>query len=152
MQSAFISPHSSQNVFVFFGKALFAAILLLTLPGALNAQEITGSVRGTVTDPSGNAESGASVVVTDTRTGSNRRVSSNDSGNFNVRNLTVGGPYTIRISSGNYQSTTITDVFTTLSGAVNFNVALENISAGIEEIVVIASAVRSANLAIGPSS
>ncbi len=152
MQSAFLSPHSSGNVFAFFSKTLLAVMLLLTLPVALNAQEITGSVRGTVLDPSGNAEVGATVVVSDTRTGSNRSVSTNDSGNFNVRNLTVGGPYTIRVSSASYQSTTITDVFTTLSGAVNFNIALEAITAGIEEIVVIASAVRTANLAIGPSS
>ena len=152
MQSAFLSLHSSPSVFAKFGKAILAAVLLLTLPVAIQAQEITGSVSGTVTDPSGNPAAGATVTVSDTRTGSNRTVATSDSGNFNVRNLTVGGPYTIRVSSAGFQSTTITDVFTTLSGATNFNIALQSQSTAIEEVVVIASAVRTADLAIGPSS
>ncbi len=152
MQSAFLSLHSSPSVFAKFGKAILAAVLLLTLPVAIQAQEITGSVSGTITDPSGNPAAGATVTVSDTRTGSNRTVATSDSGNFNVRNLTVGGPYTIRVSSAGFQSTTITDVFTTLSCATNFNIALQSQSTAIEEVVVIASAVRTADLAIGPSS
>jgi hypothetical protein len=152
MRSAFLSLHSLPNVFAAFGKTILAAMLLLALPVAIQAQEITGSVRGTVTDPSGNAAAGATVIVTDTRTSSNRTVTTSDSGNFNVRNLTVGGPYSIRISSAGFQSTTIIDVFTTLSGATNFNVALLSQSSAIEEVVVVASAIRTADLAIGPSS
>ncbi len=133
-------------------KAWVAALLLLSLPVASIAQEITGSVRGTVTDPTGAPEAGAVVTITDTRTGTTRATETDANGNFSVRSLTIGGPYTIRIVSDDFQGTQITDVFTSLSAASVFNVQLEGRETAIEEIVVTSAAVQSAPMAIGPGS
>jgi hypothetical protein len=133
--------------------SFLAVFLLLLAPVAGFAQEITGSVRGTVSTPSGDPAAGETVTVTDTRTGATRVSSTSDQGVFNVRGLTVGGPYTIRIDSSQYQGTVITDVFTSLSSAANFNVVLDTQSGMMEEVIVVSSAaVATADLAIGPST
>ena len=146
------TPHPTTGLFKQVVRVWLTAFMLLSLPVAGFAQEITGSVRGTVSTPTGSPEAGATVTVTDTRTGTTRSVTTNANGGFNVRNLTVGGPYTIRIASSSYEGTLITDVFTSLGGATNFNIQLEPQDSAIEEIVVVSSAVQTADLAIGPSS
>ena len=133
--------------------SLLATFLLLLAPVAGFAQEITGSVRGTVSTPAGEPAVGATVTVTDTRTGTRRVSTTNDSGVFNVRSLTIGGPYTIRIDSDQYQGTMVTDVFTSLAAASNFNIVLEDQGGVMEEVIVVSSAaVATADLAIGPST
>jgi len=146
------TPRPTTNLCKQIVRVWLTAFMLLSLPVAGFAQEITGSVRGTVSAPTGEPEAGATVTVTDTRTGTTRSVTTNASGGFNVRNLTVGGPYTIRIASSSYEGTLITDVYTNLSGATNFSIQLEPQDSTIEEIVVVSSAVQTADLAIGPSS
>lgn len=128
------------------------AIALLAAPVASNAQETTTVVRGIVTTPSGGRAAGTSVTVADTRTGSTRRTTTNSDGAFTVRGLPVGGPYTIRVQSAEYQDAQVTDVYTSLSDAVTFAIALGIADEAIEEIVTIASAVQTMDMAIGPSS
>ncbi len=79
------------------------AVLLFALPVASNAQEITTAVRGTVTTPDGGPAAAAAITITDTRTNGRRSTTTNASGSFTVRGLPVGGPYTIRVVSTQYQ-------------------------------------------------
>ncbi len=129
---------------------VFAVVVsLFAFAHAGYAQEITGAVRGIVTAPSGEPVAGATVEITDTRTGASRTVTTNSDGSYNVRGLVVGGPYEIRVTSQQYKVALIPDVYTTLSAASTFNIPLE--AGEIEEIVVTASAmVAGADLAIGP--
>jgi len=132
--------------------AFLVFLLILALPMAAIAQQTTGSVQGTVHAPGGGPAAGEVVTVTDTRTGTVRVSRTNDNGVFAVRDLVVGGPYTIRVDSETYRGTVVTDVFTKLSGASVFDITLEEQGA-IEEVMVVASStVAVADLAIGPSS
>lgn len=133
------------------GRSWIMAITLMTFSVAGFAQETTSAVRGTVTAPDGSPVAGATVTVTDTRTGTSRTVATNDSGAFNVRSLQVGGPYTIRVQSSEYQGALVTDVFTDLSGAANFNIDL-GAQQAIDEVTVTASQVATAKVAIGPGT
>ena len=145
-----------------FGSTLFgfrqlativlAAAVLMAVPVASIAQEITTSVRGVVTGPDGAPVAGESVSITDTRTGAVRRVSTRSDGTFAIRGLPVGGPFTIRVQSAQYQDARVTDVYTNLSAAASFNIVLGAADEAIEEIVVVASAVAIQDLAIGPGS
>jgi len=127
------------------------AILILAIPLTAGAQVISGSVRGTVLTPSGEPAVGATVTVTDTRTNSTRTVTTNANGGFNVRGLAVGGPFTIGVSSDQYKSALLNDVYTNLSAAVTFNIELEH--GVLEEVIVTASsAFAGADLAIGPNA
>jgi hypothetical protein len=132
-----------------FSLPLFALCALLVLPSTSFAQEITGAVRGTVVTATGAPIVGATVVVTDTRTGSARTVTSNDAGKFNVRSLPVGGPYEIQVSQSSYKVALIQDVYTSLAETATFTIPLE--LGALEEVIVTASAqVAGADLAIGP--
>ena len=137
-----------------FKTALCSGVALAAMAASVPAisQEITSSIRGTVTTPAGNPAAGLAVVVTDTRTGTTARTTTNANGAFAVRSLSVGGPYTIRVSGGQYEDLLVTDITTNLSGTSNFNLTLSEASADLEEIVVVASAISVTNLAIGPGS
>ena len=127
------------------------AVLMLAIPLTAGAQSTSGSVRGTVLTPSGEPAAGATVTVTDTRTNSTRTTTTDAGGGFNVRGLAIGGPFTIGVTSDRYKSALVTDVYTNLSAAVTFNIALEQ--GVLEEVIVTASsAFAGADLAIGPSA
>ncbi len=131
--------------------AALAAVVMLTAPVASNAQEISTVIRGTVMTPDGGPAAGQTVIVTDTRSGSVRSVTTSNAGAFNVRGLSVGGPYTIRVQSNQYEDALVTDVYTNLSAPANFQIAL-SADTEIEEIVVVASQVATTEMAVGPGS
>ena len=145
-------PRTIASVARRLGQAWIAAFVLLSVPVAGFAQETTTTIRGTVTGPGGGAAAEQLVTVLDTRTGSQRSVRTNDNGQFTVRGLPVGGPYTIRVQSEQYQNALVTDVFTNLSGAASFNIALGALSQSIDEVTVVASQVATADLALGPGT
>jgi len=135
-------------------KYLLAASLAslstaIALPQAAQAQQITSGVTGTVTDESGNAISGATVVVTDTRTGASRSITTGENGSFTASNLTVGGPYTISASASGFEGQSVEGVNTTLQGNTSLTFAL---SAGGGEIVVSGARVSLTQLAVGPGT
>jgi hypothetical protein len=66
-------------------------VLLLCLAAITgSAQTVTGSVRGTITDPSGAIVTGATVTVTNTATGVNTTAKTNGSGEYSIRFLQIG--------------------------------------------------------------
>jgi hypothetical protein len=66
---------------IFKGALLSCAALALSLSGAAAvAQTITGSLRGTVTDPSGAVVSGARVMITNLGTGVAKQIVTDASG------------------------------------------------------------------------
>ncbi|MEO0997617.1 MAG: TonB-dependent receptor [Pseudomonadota bacterium] len=134
-------------------RATLAAILgacLLTIGGVAGAQETTSTLRGQITTPAGTPAANVDVRVTDTRTGSGRTLQTNSSGLFTADGLRVGGPYTVAVSSGQFSNQTVNDIFLTLGET--YDLSLELRSAAMEELVVTASAVRTVETAVGPSS
>jgi len=129
-----------------------ALLSLLVLPVASFAQETTGSIRGTVLQPDGSPAVAESITITDTRTGSVRAATTNSAGTFFVRGLTVGGPYTIRVDSSQFEDALITDVYTDLSNTASFTIGLQPPDATIDEIIVTSRAVQTATLSLGPGT
>ena len=118
-------------------------------PQSAMAQQITSGIEGVVRDDAGNPIAGASVVITDTRTGATRSLTTGADGSFNATNLTVGGPYTIVASADGFEGQSITDITTTLQGNTSLTFAL---SAGGGEIVVTGTRVQVTQLAVGPGT
>ena len=75
----------------------------------LTAQEITASVQGTVVGSDGQAISGATATISDSRDGRSQSTSSDSRGVINFRSVSAGGPYTVRVSAEGYQSTLVTE-------------------------------------------
>jgi hypothetical protein len=81
--------------------AALCCMLLLALPAA--AQSTAGRILGTVTDQSGAAVGGATVVVTDVQRGASRTLTTDDSGDYVVAELQPG-TYKIRIESKGFKT------------------------------------------------
>jgi len=131
---------------------LATAITMSVFATNVTAQEITASIQGTVLGPDGQAIAGATATVTDSRDGRSQSSASNERGVINFRSVSAGGPYTVRISAEGYESTLITELFTSVAGTSAFTVTMETASAAIEEIVVTAAQLQTVVTASGPSS
>ena len=68
-------------------RFLFAACALLLLCVSALAQSTTGRILGTLTDASGAAVAGATVVVTDVQRGTSRTTTTGESGAYAVPDL-----------------------------------------------------------------
>ena len=151
-------PHADMHrdpsrAFSFFNSLnLFAlaAVLVMTLPFSAMAQQTTSGIRGTVRGPDGAPSPGQPVTVIDTRTGSRRVFTTNNSGSFTAFGLKVGGPYTVRIAGPSFAAQTIEDVYLNLGDTFDFEVTLS--SATMEEVIVTASAINTVQVALGPSA
>ena len=127
--------------------AVFAAIMLLAVPVAGNAQQTTASIRGKVVDTAGSVVSGASVVVEDLRSGVDRSYATNDSGLFLATRLLPGGPYRITVNG-----TDAVDVPSIEVGDIyNLTVSVRP-AAVIEEIITMGQATDVIEVAAGPSA
>ena len=81
-------------------------IVLLFSGAVAVAQTITGSVRGSVTDPRGAQVAGAKVAVTNIATGVTTRTSTDKSGLYNVGFLVLGN-YTVSITAPGFETSTV---------------------------------------------
>jgi outer membrane receptor protein involved in Fe transport len=94
------------------GGAAMAALGLAMAPAAI-AQETTSSVRGFVFNEADGAPVNGTVTVTHVPTGTSKSKAVED-GNFNIRGLRVGGPYTVEVSAPNFKTATQSDLFFTV--------------------------------------
>lgn len=120
---------------------------LMATPAA--AQQITSGIEGKVQDGEGNAINGASVVVTDTRTGQSRTIVTSSNGQFRSASLVPGGPYTITATAPNFEGQTVEDVNINLQGNTQFTFELASGSAN-DVIVVTGTRANVTQLAVGP--
>src|ERR1043165_654875 len=89
-------------------RVLLTTLALLVFAVATLAQSNTGRLVGTVSDPSGVIR-GATVAVTDNKTGKERTVVASDDGTFTVPQLDPG-TYTVKITAQGHKTFTATDV------------------------------------------
>ena len=73
------------------------------LSQAVFAQEVTASIVGTVTDPSGAPVSGATVTATDVDRGTVLTTKTNDDGTYNITRLPIG-KYTVKVGAAGFQT------------------------------------------------
>ncbi|MEO1044618.1 MAG: TonB-dependent receptor [Pseudomonadota bacterium] len=119
----------------------------LATPAA--AQQIVSGIEGTVNDESGQPISGATVTITDTRTGSTRTSSTGADGRFRSDNLVTGGPYTITATAPGFEGQSVEEQFLTLQGNKQYRF---NLTSGADADIIVVSAARAnvSQLAVGP--
>src|ERR1700722_801624 len=83
-----------------FARLFLAALFSVCLTFA---QQITGSVTGTVTDPGGAAVSGASVKLSNAGTGATESAVTDAAGNFRFLLLPLGD-YSVQVSAPGFKS------------------------------------------------
>ena len=88
---------------VILGPALLSLALLLVLAASLmQAQQITGTIVGSVNDPQGAVISGAIVKATNTATSFSRVVTANEYGQYRIDHLPVG-TYTLEVNASGFK-------------------------------------------------
>lgn len=76
-----------------------AAAILLATSSAAFAQETTGGIRGVISDGAGAPVANASVVITHVPSGTSITTVTSVDGGYSARNLRVGGPYLVEVTT-----------------------------------------------------
>lgn len=117
------------------------------------AQVTTSSITGDVQSESGDPIAGASVTVVQTDTGLRRSAVTSGNGSFVIRNLPIGGTYTVTVDGANYQGQSIEDITLNLGDATDLDFNLTADGAGLLDIIVVsANAANRVIVADGPNA
>jgi hypothetical protein len=91
------------------GRFVFLLVLAL-LVSQLVFADVTSSVTGLVTDPSGATLSNATVILKSSETGLERRVQTNDAGTYEFLAVPVGENYSIRVEAVGFKGSVQTGI------------------------------------------
>lgn len=100
---------------------LRTALLLLALSCCLPAQVITGTLLGTVSDPTGSAIPNATVRIRNAGTNVESQLQSDASGNFSAPNLPTG-TYAVQVSATGFKTYEETNIAVALDAKVRLDV------------------------------
>ncbi|NNE15729.1 MAG: TonB-dependent receptor [Saprospiraceae bacterium] len=119
-----------KNLFVlFFTMMAFTAM----------AQVTTASLGGLVSDEQGAPMIGATVIAMHVPTGSRYAVTTFDNGRYNIKNMRVGGPYTITVDYIGFSASPQEGIFLELGQRENINFQLSEQGLTADEVVITAS-------------
>jgi hypothetical protein len=101
------------------------AMLVMSLaPLSAAAQEPTGAIEGTVTDPQGAIVQNATVTARNVATNLTRNTTTGDDGRYRIAQLPPG-VYEVRVTAANFKATLATDVQVTVGSNVPLDIGLE---------------------------
>src|SRR5215470_2410494 len=113
---------------------LLAFSLLLALPPHLQAQSTGGRIRGTITDSSGGAVSGATVTLVNTATNVRHDVPTSAAGEYLFLEVPVGG-YQIEVTQSGFKKFVRKDIVVDLNAVVTVDIPLQ-VGGGTETVEV----------------
>lgn len=106
-------------------RSPFTILMLLAIGAvAVFGQAITGSIVGSVTDPSGAAIAGAKIIIMETSTGIARTVTTNSEGGYVMPYLQPGA-YRLEVEKTGFKKSTVNDVRLATGQSVRVNLTLE---------------------------
>ncbi len=120
----------------FVSSILFVVAVMISMAGAANAQEVTGSIVGTVRDSTGAAVAGANVTITDASKNNItvRSAVTNSSGEFSAPNLNIS-TYTVTVEAPNFKRAVNTEIKVDVGQRRSVDVTLE--AGNIDEVVTV---------------
>ena len=140
MKIQFSNNSELTNLKAVFLALACALVLLLAIPFAAKAQNYAGSVRGTVTDPSGAAVAGATVTIRDVGTNATLQATTSEMGAYSFSSVNVG-VYELSVKAGSFKEFLAKNVEVHVSTATEVNAKLELGSAS-EMVTVEASDIQ----------
>jgi len=132
------SPNSMNRKSLLFRAAslMLFVFSLSFLNGKVQAQVTSSTISGFITDTKGETLPGATIKALHEPTGTVYSTISSEKGQYTLPNLRVGGPYKITVTFIGLITREISDVTTTLGTPVTVNVALEDGTQNLNEVVV----------------
>ena len=131
-----------------------AALSVLACAGAsaVQAQEITGGVAGTVTDASGKPAGGAAIAVVDSKTGQTVSTATSSNGFYSLRGLPPTGDFTVKASLPGGASKSIRIGAIPIGSPYSLDISFREETAVSEVVVTGTRAVTNAAVQTGPRS
>jgi carboxypeptidase family protein/TonB-dependent receptor-like protein len=119
--------------------AIAAVAIVASLPAPGAAQGVTtGAVRGSVQDSAGHPIVGATLVLVDRQTGLRNTVTSRSNGQYNLENVTPGGPFTLSVRAIGYGPVTQDGIMVALGQVVTLNLKMAAVAVTLEALTVTA--------------
>ncbi|MCL4793475.1 MAG: carboxypeptidase regulatory-like domain-containing protein [Bryobacteraceae bacterium] len=131
-------------------RLLMAAVVgLLVFSGALTAQVTTGTILGTVTDPSGAPAAGAAVTITEVNRNTSVQRTTDETGSF-IAPFLVPGSYRVSVELSGFKRAEQTGITLTVDQRARVDIALQvgSVSETIE-VVAVAPLVQSSSAETG---
>ena len=123
--------------------ALLPFLFLAAIPATAPAQEVSGSISGTITDPSGALIKGATVVLTNTdRNHAERTLTTNASGFYTATSLPLG-TYTVQVTDAGFQTQSVTGIVLHVDDSLTISPRL---TVGSEASITVAADALQVNL------
>lgn len=114
--------------------------ILLLSPLTINAQKLTGTISGSVTDSSGAAVPGASVVVTNTATSKTYKATADTQGNYTITEL-PDSTYNVKVTAANFKEFNATNAVVHVATTTTVDAPLQ-VGSVTEAITVQANALQ----------
>ena len=121
-------------------SSVFLLFICLLVALSATAQNITGTIQGTVTDSQGAAVPNAAVTITNVGTAESRTANTNNQGFFTVPELPVG-TYDVTVKQPNFKTFTSKHVALDASSTSTVNASLQ-VGSVNEQVSVEASAIQ----------
>jgi hypothetical protein len=106
-------------------RVALAIALSVGLSTAAMAQETSSTIRGVITNPSGQPAANVDVKVLHVPSGTITTVTTNEDGQYQASGLRVGGPYQLVLDSTEFKDTTVDGLFLSLGETFRFNQQLQ---------------------------
>ncbi len=133
--------------------AVTLSCLFALTPSALFAQAAsTGTVAGTVTDPSGAGVAGAAVTLVDPSTNDSRKTTTNETGRYLFANVPPG-TYNMTINKTGFRVAKFTGQIVTVGSAITLNATMELGSVSqVVEVTANGAELQTLNATVGNSA
>lgn len=106
-------------------RSILAATLILTVyVNPLLAADTSSAIIGSVQSESGSTLSGITIEIRHVPSATVKKLTTNNAGEYRARGLRVGGPYTVIISSDDYEQQEFNNVFLQLDDNYNLSATL----------------------------
>jgi len=122
---------------------LLLLLTLLSVHTGWSQGTTTSSMTGTITDQSGAGLPGATVIAVHTPTNTQYVAPTNSDGRFNLQNMRVGGPYTVRVTFVGYQDVTREGIYLTLGQTQRLDINLSESTTQLAGVTVTGNDPRS---------
>ena len=120
----------------FLRHFVLLALMLFTARLGWSQGATTAAMSGVITDKTGAGLPGATVIAVHTPTNTQYVTPTNSEGRFNIQNMRVGGPYTIKVTFVGYKDLVREGITLTLGQNLRFDQQLNDASTELTEVTV----------------
>lgn len=112
------------------------ALVSLNISVAYSQGVTTAALKGKVVDQNGKPLFATTVLAIHTPTGTQYGTVTSEDGLFYIRNMKIGGPYTVKVSSVGYKSEEVKGLYLDLNKTADIKVVLTEASVNIGEVEI----------------